>query len=265
MTRAGDIAAEVLGALDTARPIEPFSAREGGLSLDDAYAATAALRNARVARGERPLGRKIGFTNRTIWDEYKVYAPIWGDMYDTTVRTMAGPVALRPFCEPRLEPEIFFRFASAPASGMDERALLACIDRVGHGFEIVQSIYPDWKFTAADCVAGAGLHGAYFPGESFEPANREAVLRGLADFEIEILRDGEIVDRGHARNVLDGPLSALKHLVELLAADPDNPPLRAGEIVTTGTVTRAFVVKPGERWQTRVRGLPLAGLDITFA
>jgi len=57
---------------------------------------------------------------------------------------------------------------------------------------------------------------------------------------------------------------ALRHLVELLASDPHNPPLAAGEIVTTGTVTRAFPIASGERWSTRVEGLPLPGLDVTF-
>jgi hypothetical protein len=41
---------------------------------------------------------------------------------------------------------------------------LACIDWVGHGFEIVQSIFPEWKFSAADTVAAFGLHGALLIG-----------------------------------------------------------------------------------------------------
>src|SRR3712207_7701374 len=40
----------------------------------------------RMTRGERALGWKIGFTNRTIWDEYGVHAPIWGPMYDSTLQ-----------------------------------------------------------------------------------------------------------------------------------------------------------------------------------
>jgi 2-keto-4-pentenoate hydratase len=41
-------------------------------------------------------------------------------------------------------------------------------------------------------------------------------------------------DRGHAANVLDGPLSALRHLVGLFARDPVNSHLAPGDIVTTG-------------------------------
>ena len=64
--------------------------------------------------------------------------------------------------------------------------------------------------------------------------------------------------------MLSGPLTPLRHLVEMLVDDPHNPPLAAGEIVTTGTLTRAFPVTPGERWATAIEGLPLAGIEIVF-
>ena len=51
----------------------------------EAYRVTQLVRKLREQRGERPVGRKIGFTNRTIWPQYNVYAPIWGYMYDKTV------------------------------------------------------------------------------------------------------------------------------------------------------------------------------------
>ena len=67
------IAAEAFAALETGRQILPFSTRISGFDLEDAYRVTAAIRQMREKRGEMPLGRKIGFTNRTIWAEYNVY------------------------------------------------------------------------------------------------------------------------------------------------------------------------------------------------
>jgi 2-oxo-3-hexenedioate decarboxylase len=52
--------------------------------------------------------------------------------------------------------------------------------------------------------------------------------------------------------------------MDLLARDPDNPPLAAGEIVSTGTLTRALPVRPGETWTTRLIGIPLEGITLTF-
>ena len=260
------IAAEVLAAFDARRQIAPFSGRIPDFDLTTAYAVTAAVRRMRQARGERPVGRKIGFTNHTIWAEYGVYAPIWGDMYDTSVRALAESDAfdLGRFCEPRIEPEIAFGLARAPEPGMGEAALLSCVEWVAHGFEIVHSLFPGWRFAPADTVAAFGLHGAYLigPRRRIEAAESASWLRALASFQIALERNGEVVDRGKAANVLDGPVLALRHLVELLAHDPDNPPLAAGEIVTTGTLTRALPVMPGEAWRTTISGLPLDGIAV---
>jgi 2-oxo-3-hexenedioate decarboxylase len=83
-------------------------------------------------------------------------------------------------------------------------------------------------------------------------------------FQIDLLRDGHVVDRGRSENVLGGPVSALRHLVELLAHDKINSPLVAGEIVTTGTLTRAMPVRSGETWSTALDGIPLAGIQVRF-
>ena len=64
--------------------------------------------------------------------------------------------------------------------------------------------------------------------------------------------------------MLDSPLLALRRLVELLADDPHNPPLRADEIVSTGTFTLAMPVSAGETWTTRVHGIPLEHIAIRF-
>jgi 2-oxo-3-hexenedioate decarboxylase len=262
------IADEAFAVLNTGRQVAPFSQRFPGFDLDAAYRVTASVREKREATGERPIGRKIGFTNRTIWAEYDVYAPMWGYVYDQTVRRLADVTAgfpLAGLAEPRLEPEIMFRFARAPSPGMDERALLSSIEWVSHGFEIVQSIFPAWKFTAADTVAAYGLHGALFIGETRPVAGREDYwLEKLSTFEIDLFRDGVLMDHGRAANVLDGPLTALRYLVDMLARDPVNPPFAAGEIVTTGTLTKALPITPGAMWSTRLSGIDLPGITLRF-
>ena len=112
------IAAELLAAHDAGTRTPLFSTRAEGLTLPQAYEAADALRRLRVARGERPLGWKIGFTNRSIWDRYRVHAPIWGPVWDGTVTQLEGTshtVSLDRLVQPRLEPEIVFGFAHAPA------------------------------------------------------------------------------------------------------------------------------------------------------
>src|SRR5215212_8436666 len=88
MTDVQRVAAEAFDLLDTGRQTAPFSSRLSRFDLDDAYRVTAAVRQMREAGGETALGRKIGFTNRTIWDEYQIGAPMWGYIYDRTVHDL---------------------------------------------------------------------------------------------------------------------------------------------------------------------------------
>lgn len=262
------IAAEVIATLGSGRQIAPFSGRSGGLTLDDGYRVTARLDRARNARGERVVGRKIGFTNRTIWPEYGVYAPIWGYVTDRSVHALdtIPELPLAGLAEPRIEPEIIFGLARAPAPDMDEVALAGCIEWVAHGFEVVQSLFPGWKFSPADTVAVNGLHGALLIGQRHAFNSRLAeFMRELPMFTVELYCNGKLADRGLGSNVLDGPLSALRHMVGLLANDQVNPPLKAGEIVSTGTLTRALPIAPGEVWHTRLSGIPLEGIKLQFA
>jgi 2-keto-4-pentenoate hydratase len=261
------VAAEAAEALTNTRQISPFTSRPDGLTIDDAYRVTPRVRKIYQARGSKVAGRKIGFTNRTIWEQYGVYQPIWGYVFDQTAKQLAETetLALRSFSEPRIEPEIMFGLGSAPSPDMDERALSSCIAWVALGFEIVQSIFPGWKFAAADTVAANGVHGALLigPRQPFAPHAAEW-LRTLSSFEIDLSCNGQLIDRGHAGNVLDGPLSALHHLVGLLAADPVNPPLAANEIISTGTLTKAMPIVPGEVWTATPTGIALEGIRIRF-
>lgn len=261
------IAAETFSLLGTGRQISQVSTRFPGFELGEAYQVAAKVRSMRERGGEVPRGRKIGFTNRTIWAEYGVYAPIWGYMYDRTIHDLAGMAtfSLEGFAEPRIEPEIIFGLSSAPRADMTAEQLLRCIDWVAQGFEIVQSAFPAWRFAAADAVAACGLHGALLVGARKTIDGMSGAATALQGFEIDLYRNGELADHGVARNVLDGPLFALKHLVEVLAQDRFNPPLSAGEIVTTGTLTRALPIAAGETWTTKLSGLGLEGTSVRFS
>ncbi len=261
------IATEAFGALRNTSQIPPFSSRPGGLSLEKAYRVTPLVRQMYEAQGARVAGRKIGFTNPAIWAQYGVYAPIWGYVFDNSVQELATveALSLAPFSEPRIEPEIIFGLGAPPSAEMDARALSDCITWVALGFEIVQSIFPGWKFQASDTVAANGVHGALLIGPRHPFAPRAAEWRQtLQTFEIELSCNGAPVDRGQGSNVLGGPLSALHHLVGLLASDSANPPLAAGEIISTGTLTKAMPVVPGESWAATPSGIGLDAVRLQF-
>jgi 2-keto-4-pentenoate hydratase len=268
-SRTDGIATAVLDALDAGCQREPFTSAYPDFSTGDAYAVTARLRQLRMARGAKPVGRKIGFTNRNIWAEYGVFEPIWGDMYDDTVRGIShgGRAPVMHLPEPRIEPEILLGLESDLTPGMSLAEIAEAVGWIAHGFEIVQSIFPGWRFKAADCIADGGLHGAYFQGPPYPigKSDRAGLAGALAGLTITLYRNDEAIDEGVGANVLDGPIQALAHLVDVLGRDPRNPPLRAGEIVTTGTLTRAFPVTRGERWSTRIEGIEMARMAIEIS
>jgi 2-keto-4-pentenoate hydratase len=244
----------------------PRFVQNRGMTADTGYAAARALHQRRLEQGWRPLGRKIGFTNRTIWPRYGVYEPIWGIVYDRTLlyaKDDACSLSLEGLAQPRIEPEICFRLKSAPRSA-DPGELLSCLEWVAHSIEIVQCRQPGWKVTLDACTADNGLHGRLVVGTAVPVAELPDLASRLPGVEI-VLRKGEsIVDRGRGENVLGSPLLALSHLVQVLAKQTEAPPLAAGEIVTTGVLTDAHPVAPGETWHTEVTGLPLPGLKISF-
>src|SRR5688572_11661247 len=131
------IAAEAFSMLGKERQVTPFLTRFPDFELTDAYHVAAKVRLMRERAGEVPRGRKIGFTNRTMWAEYGVHAPIWGYMYDRTVHDLAdiaGVLPLAGLTDPRIEPEIVFGLSSAPRVGMSPEELVGCIDWVAQGF-----------------------------------------------------------------------------------------------------------------------------------
>ena len=245
----------------------PFSARHPKLDADMGYRAMRRLHQHRLAIGWTPLGRKIGFTNRGIWKRYGVHQPIWGFVYDQTLIRAPenrAEVVLEGLSQPRIEPEICFGLKAPPPRSHDPHAILAAIDWVAHAVEIVQTFHPDWKFALPDCTAANGLHGRLVLGAPTPASEIPDLEHRLPSARVALRRNGKPVDEGTGANVLDSPLYALAHLVEVLAIQPEFDQLHAGEIVSTGTLTDAHPVKPGETWSTAFDGLPLPGLTVAF-
>ena len=257
------LAEELIELHRSPREVAPFSARYPGLTPAAGYQAARALHEYRSAQGWKPVGRKIGFTNRTLWARYGVHEPMWGMVYDRTLlfsNQSSCSVSLAGLVQPRIEPEICFKLKSAPRPDR----LLESIEWVAHSVEIVRCHHPAWKVTISDCMADNGLHGRLVVGTPLAVEKIPDLIEKLPAVEALLLRSGKRVDRGTGANVLGSPLLSLGHLVELLARQPGAPPLAAGEIVTTGVLTDAHPVSPGETWSTEITGLPLPGLRITF-
>ena len=264
---ATTLARELIELHDSARQVPQFSQRYPGLTPESGYAASRQLHAHRLAQGWKPAGRKIGFTNRTLWPRYGVYEPMWGTVYDRTLIWAEGgaaSVSLTGLVQPRIEPEICFRMKSRPPVTKDPQALLDCIEWIAHSVEIVQCHHPEWTVTIADCAADNGLHGRLIVGTPLQIGEISGLASLLPLLEVTLKKENEAKDHGVGANVLGSPLSALGFLLEVLEKQEQSPPLVAGEIVTTGTLTDAHPVKAGERWSTVIEGISLPGLSLKF-
>jgi len=122
------ISHELMALLHTERQVVPFARRYRSFDLAEAYKVVARVRDLRRAQGEKPIGRKIGFTNRMIWSDLGISAPIWNYVFDTTVSDTAdgqNGTMLSGMPEPRIEPELVLQLKSAPALGMTSAELPA--------------------------------------------------------------------------------------------------------------------------------------------
>ena len=265
------IAHQIKTAQDQGLPLTQITSQHAGFDSNAAYAVADLIHAMRLAEGARAVGRKIGFTNPAMWAQYGVSAPVWAYIYDTTVTYLAdtsnapATCSLRGFANPKIEPEIVFHFHTAPPRDGDMTAVLACVDWVAHGFEMVQSPYPDWKFQAADAIAVGGLHARLLVGKCQPVDTLGADLQeALAAFTLALSCDGQLLETGKGANVLGHPLAAVKHLMQVLASQSPHQPLHANELVTTGTVTSAYGVQAGQTWQTALAGIALPGLSVAL-
>ncbi|MBC5764174.1 2-keto-4-pentenoate hydratase [Ramlibacter albus] len=240
-----------------------------GTDVHTAYERALSVREMRIARGEKPLGYKVGFTNRTIWPRYGVFAPIWGTVWDSTVTFCEGEgaLSLARTAHPRIEPECVFGMARTPPARASLDDLFDSIEWIAPGFEIVQS-HQAWKFVAADTVADGGLHARLLVGKRIavrEVAGGAASLEArLAAARVRLKCGNEVKDEGAGASVLDGPMHALMHFLEVLRDYPGATDLQPGDVVTTGTWTDAWPVKAGEAW-TGEFDAPLARLSVRFS
>jgi len=216
------IADRLITAQDAATTLAPITQSAPDFSVADAYEVLAEIETRRRAQGWWPVGRKIGFTNTTIWPRYGVYQPMWAHVWAHTVQhAPAGraTLSLRALVQPRIEPEVVFGLNRAVPLTDDPVEVLACVDWFAPGFEIVQSHFPDWKFKAPDCTADCGLHGALAVGTPVPVTaeNRAALAAMLPIFELTLSRGDTVIDRGVGANVLKSPALALAHLARVLA------------------------------------------------
>jgi 2-keto-4-pentenoate hydratase len=271
------LARELLSAYETGEMVAIPPSGRPGFDLNTAYEVEATLQQFREAGGHRAVGRKVGYANKAMWRVLKLETLVWAHMYDDTVHYSDRNSATLTIAHPRslkIEPEIVFGLkqpiVTEGAEGVDAAAAaLASTDWLAVGFEIIDCPFPGWQFQPSDFVASFGLHAALVIGERTQvrPDGIAALVDELPRFKVRMScsnssKNGDFVEEGSGRNSLKSPALCLAELSAAIVRRFPTEPLRAGEIVSSGTLTAGHPTDRGDLWTVEVEGLSLPPLTL---
>lgn len=205
------------------------------LSLADAYVIQTLLTQARVARGERVIGWKLGYTSLVMRQQMGIDSPNFGPLTDAMLLEDGG-LTPQTMIQPRVEPEIALRFARDVPPGADRAAVLDCVGSAHACLEIVDSVWNGYRFKLEDNTAD----GSSAAGVVLGP---ELSLHAIDRIDVSLWVDGEPAGVGVSSDASGHPADGVAWLVAQLAARNDR--LRAGDVVITGGLTRAAPLVSG--------------------
>lgn len=240
-------AAELFGALRTRSVLEPLIERVP-LTIDDAYRISEGILRRRLAEGETLVGKKIGVTSPAVQNMLGVHQPDFGYLTDAMLTGEAMPISQR-LIQPRAEGEIaFILSADLVGPGITPDDVLAATETVHACFEVVDSRIRDWRIGIEDTIADNASSGLFVMGPGVRPDD--------VDFEgchMRVTKNGELLSEGYGRNTVGSPLKAVAWLANTLGGF--GVPLKAGEIILSGSLVALEPVVPGDVMRCDIDGI----------
>jgi 2-oxo-3-hexenedioate decarboxylase len=227
---------------------------EGRLTLEAAYAIQAASIERRVARGERRVGVKMGFTSRAKMIQMGINDVIWGRLSSGMQLEEGGVLRLAGYVHPRVEPELAFILKRPLAGDATAVEALAAVEAVAPALEIIDSRYRDFKFSLPEVIADNASSSGYVIGPWSDPR------RDFSNLGLTLSVNGRVVQVGSTAAILGHPLRSLVAAARLSAAAGE--PLQAGWIVMAGGATPAEWLGPGQYVSVEMEGLGSAGFHV---
>ncbi|MCC6648579.1 MAG: fumarylacetoacetate hydrolase family protein [Polyangiaceae bacterium] len=240
---------ELFSALRARRVVAPLTGRVPGITIDDAYRASSRILSRRLAEGETLVGKKIGVTSLAVQSMLGVYQPDFG--YLTSAMWVRGdevPVSTT-LIQPRAEGEIAFVLSrDLVGPGVTPADVLRATDHALVCFEIVDSRIADWKIKIEDTVADNASSGLFVVGQQkISPSGFDFFSCGMV-----VEKNGAILSTGAGAAALGSPLTCVAWLANTLGAY--GVPLRAGEIVLSGSLVPLEKVTAGDHMKVTLAG-----------
>jgi 2-oxopent-4-enoate/cis-2-oxohex-4-enoate hydratase len=247
------MADDLYTALRHQQMIAPLSEREPNMTVEDAYAVSSALLQKRISLdGEKVIGKKIGVTSKAVQNMLGVHQPDFGYLTDAMVVDESESLSLTTkMIQPRAEGEIAFVLKhDLIGPGITASDVLRATDFVVPCFEIVDSRIQDWKIKIQDTVADNASCGYFLLGaQAADPRKLDLSTVGMV---VEL--NGQIVSTGAGAAALgSSPISCVVWLANTLGRF--GVPLKAGEVILSGSLVPLQPVKPGDYMSVSIGGI----------
>ncbi len=220
------------------------------MDFDDAYAIQYAIRKAKLARGQKLAGLKMGLTSHAKMAQMGVETPIYGFLMDYMARGDGEEIRVDELIHPKVEPEIaFVTKTDLRGPGCHIGDVLAATDFVVPAMEVIDSRYRDFKFDLKSVIADNTSSSRFVAGgQARDP--RELDLRTLG---VVLEKNGEVVSTGAGAAVLGHPANSVAMLANMLGVRGEYIP--AGTFIMTGAGTEAVAVAKGDAVTARFQEL----------
>jgi 2-keto-4-pentenoate hydratase len=239
-------AAQLLEAEQTRVGIDPLTAVDPEITIDEAYYIQLQNIKKKLAEGQKIVGKKIGLTSVAVQKMLGVDEPDYGHLLDSMVVVNGGTIDSKTMLQPKIEGEIAL-ILKKDLKGPNVTVLdvLQATDYVVPALEIVDSRVQDWKIKLQDTVADNASSGLVVLGG--KPTKIEDI--DLELIGMVLMQNGEVANTGVGAAALGNPASCVAWLANRLA-DYDIT-LKAGEVILSGALSGMVVAKPGDNFTAR--------------
>ena len=247
---------ELYEAMIKRTPVRPLTERFSDITIDDAYHISLRMLERRIEAGERVIGKKIGLTSKAVQNMLKVGQPDFGYLTDSMAFSQGEemPISER-LMQPKAEGEIAFILKKdLMGPGITNADVLAATDCVIPCFEVVDSRVENWEIKIQDTVADNASCGLFVLGDrAVDPRKVDLATCGMV-----VEKNGSIISTGAGAAALGSPVNCVTWLANTLGQF--GIPLKAGEVILSGSLVPLEPVKAGDFMSVSIGGLGSASV-----
>jgi 2-oxo-hept-3-ene-1,7-dioate hydratase len=234
-------AAEAILRAEQSRKVCPQPSKTWpGMTLEDAYDVQRLWAEARIAKGAKIVGRKIGLTSRAMQRASQMTEPDYGVILDDALFFDGARIEAGTFIKPRLEVELAFVMGEdLSGTGCQVHDVLRATEFVQPALEIID-YRTEVPRQIVDTIADNAAFGAIvLGGRTVRPFDVD--LRWVS---ATLVQNGVIEESGVSAAVMGHPAAGIAWLVNKL--EPLGGGLKKGDIVLAGSFTRPVDIASGD-------------------